>query len=86
MGRVQTGGLPIAGWPGWGYGLGFSVLLDPETAGTRESPGTWRSSGAYGHTWFIDPLVKLSVVAFTNTALEGMGGRFPQDLCRALYG
>jgi CubicO group peptidase (beta-lactamase class C family) len=87
MGRDHTGGMPVTGWPGWGYGLGFSVLLDPETAGTRESPGTWRWGGAYGHSWFVDPMVKLSVVAFTNTALEGMsgGGRFPQDLCRAIY-
>jgi CubicO group peptidase (beta-lactamase class C family) len=87
MGRNHTGGLPIAGWPGWGYGLGFSVLVDPQLAGTRESPGTWRWGGAYGHSWFVDPLAKLTVVAFSNTALEGMsgGGRLPQDLCRAIY-
>ncbi|MDR3670986.1 MAG: serine hydrolase [Holophaga sp.] len=86
MGRNHTGALPIIGWPGWGYGLGFSVLLDPEAAGSRESPGTWRWGGAYGHSWFVDPLAKLSVVAFTNTALEGMsGGRFPQDICRAIH-
>jgi CubicO group peptidase (beta-lactamase class C family) len=88
MGRDQTGGLPVVGWPGWGHGLGFSVLEDPGAAGTSESPGTWRWGGAYGHSWFVDPAEKLSVVAFTNTALEGMsgGGRFPQDLCRAIYG
>jgi CubicO group peptidase (beta-lactamase class C family) len=86
MGRDHTGGLPVAGWPGWGHGLGFSVLLDPEAAGTRESPGTWRWGGAYGHSWFVDPRARLSVVAFTDTALEGMsGGRFPQDVCRAIY-
>ncbi|WP_370638166.1 serine hydrolase domain-containing protein [Ancylobacter sp. Lp-2] len=88
MTRVQTGSHPIVGWPGWGYGLGFSILKDAAEAGTPETPGTWRWGGAYGHSWFVDPTEKLSVVAFTNTALEGMsgGGRFPQEICRAVYG
>lgn len=36
---------------------------------------------------FVDPAEKLSVVAFTNTAFEGMsgGGRFPQDITREIY-
>ncbi len=88
MGCDQIPDLPVAGWPGWGYGLGFSVLRDPALAGTAESVGTWRWGGAYGHSWFVDPVQQLSVVAMTNTAFEGMsgGGRFPQDLCRAVYG
>ena len=88
MARVQTGNLPIVGWPGWGYGLGFSILKDATEADTPETLGTWRWGGAYGHSWFVDPTEKLSVVAFTNTALEGMsgGGRFPQEICRAVYG
>lgn len=87
MARVQTGSLPVDGWPGWGYGLGFSILKDAAETGTPETPGTWRWGGAYGHSWFVDPTEKLSVVAFTNTALEGMsgGGRFPQEICRAVY-
>lgn len=86
MGRVQTNNLEIPDWPGWGFGLGFSVLKDPLVAATQESAGTWRWGGAYGHSWFVDPVRKLSVVAFTNTALEGMsgGGLFPQALCRAV--
>jgi CubicO group peptidase (beta-lactamase class C family) len=87
MGRDQIAPLPVAGWPGWGHGLGFSVLRDPKAAGASESVGTWRWGGAYGHSWFVDAAEKLSVVAFTNAAFEGMsgGGRFPQDLCRAIY-
>ncbi|ATN36885.1 serine hydrolase (plasmid) [Rhizobium sp. ACO-34A] len=87
MARNQIGAIPVAGWPGWGHGLGFSVLLDPKAAGTPETGGTWRWGGAYGHSWFVDPVENLTVVAFTNTAFEGMsgGGRFPQDLCRAIY-
>jgi CubicO group peptidase (beta-lactamase class C family) len=87
MGRDQIGGLAIEGAPGWGYGLGFSVLRDSRAAGVAESPGTWRWGGVYGHSWFADPARELSVVALTNTALEGMSnwGRFPTDLSRALY-
>lgn len=66
MGRNQIGQLPVAGWPGWGYGLGFSVLVDAEAASTPECPGTWQWGGAYGHSLFVDPSAKLSVVAFTN--------------------
>ncbi|UVI30290.1 serine hydrolase domain-containing protein [Paenibacillus spongiae] len=81
----QIGDLPMAYWPGRGFGLGFTLLKDPVAAGTPESPGTWRMGGTYGHSWFVDPERKLSVVAFTNTALEGMSGQFTVDLCKAVY-
>ncbi|MED1915102.1 serine hydrolase [Brevibacillus sp. DP1.3A] len=81
----QIGDLPMAYWPGRGFGLGFTLLKDPVAANTPESPGTWRMGGTYGHSWFVDPLQRLSVVAFTNTALEGMSGQFTVDLCEAVY-
>ncbi|MCC3374233.1 serine hydrolase [Cohnella sp. REN36] len=81
----QIGDLPMAYWPGRGFGLGFTLLKDPVAADTPESPGTWRMGGTYGHSWFVDPARKLSVVAFTNTALEGMSGQFTVDLCKAVY-
>ena len=87
MARDHIADLDIEGSPGWGYGLGFSVLRDANAAGVSESPGTWRWGGAYGHSWFVDPTESLTLIAFTNTALEGMsnGGRFSADLSRALY-
>ncbi len=87
MSKNQTAALPVAGWPGWSYGLGFSILADPREANTPESVGTWRWGGAYGHSWFVDPEKRLTVVAFTNTALEGMsgGGRFPMDIRDTVY-
>ncbi|WP_256338001.1 serine hydrolase [Paenibacillus sp. 276b] len=81
----QIGDLEMPYWPGRGFGLGFTVLKDPVEAGTLESTGTWRMGGTYGHSWFVDPTKELSVVAFTNTALEGMSGRFTTELCEAVY-
>ncbi|WP_426187701.1 serine hydrolase domain-containing protein [Pseudomonas sp. NFXW11] len=86
MARDQTGGLELPNAPGFGFGLGFSVLRDPRLAGSPESPGTWRWGGAYGHSWFVDRALGLSVVAFTNTLYEGMSGRFVNDLRDAVYG
>jgi hypothetical protein len=35
--------------------------------------------------WFIDPVAGLSVVALTDTALEGCMGAFPTDIQAAIY-
>jgi len=85
MGRDQTGGLELRDAPGFGFGLGFSVLRDRQLACSPETDGTWRWGGAYGHAWFVDPAQKLSVVAFTNTLYEGMSGRFVTDVRDAVY-
>jgi CubicO group peptidase (beta-lactamase class C family) len=82
----QTGTLPILFGPGWGFGFGGAVLLDPHAANTPQSPGTWSWGGAWGHSWFVDPEQRLVVVGLTNTAVEGMAGKFPTDLRDAVYG
>lgn len=81
----QIGDLNMPFWPGRGFGLGFTLLKDPLIANTPESPESWRMGGTYGHSWFVDPHEELSVVAFTNTALEGMSGRFTTEICEAVY-
>ncbi|EPG2413593.1 serine hydrolase domain-containing protein [Klebsiella pneumoniae] len=86
MARDQTDGRELPDAPGFGFGLGFSVLRDPVLAASPESVGTWRWGGAYGHSWFVDRAQGLSVVAFTNTLFEGMSGRFVTDLRDAVYG
>lgn len=86
MGSDQTRGFELPNAPGFGFGLGFSVLRDPRLADSPESPGTWRWGGAYGHAWFVDRARGLSVVALTNTLYEGMSGRFVTDLRDAVYG
>lgn len=72
--------------PGWGFGYGWAVLVDPGPTGTPQAPGTLQWGGAYGHNWFIDRANGLSVVALTNTAFEGMAGAFTTDIRNAVYG
>ena len=72
--------------PGWGFGYGWAVLDDPQAAATPQSKGTLRWGGVYGHRWFVDPAQALSVVALTNTAIEGMAGAFVAQLRNAIYG
>ncbi len=86
MARDQTGGRDLPNAPGFGFGLGFSVLRDRISAASPESEGTWRWGGAYGHSWFVDRARGLTVIAFTNTLYEGMSGRFVTDLRDAVYG
>ncbi|EJL34136.1 penicillin-binding protein, beta-lactamase class C [Caulobacter sp. AP07] len=81
----QTGDLPVIMGPGWGFGLGGAVLVDPTAANSRQPAGVWTWGGVYGHNWFVDPSRDLTVVALTNTAAEGMNGQFPTDLTAALY-
>lgn len=88
MMRNQNANLPSGAQgpgPGWGFGFGGSVLTDPAAAGSPQSRGTWQWGGAYGHSWFVDPERRLTVLALTNTALEGLAGRFPIELRDAVY-
>lgn len=85
MMKDQVGAQAQAQGPGWGFGYGWAVLDDPELAHTPQSRGTIQWGGAYGHSWFVDPARKLTVVALTNTAFEGMSGAFPTDVRNAVY-
>lgn len=86
MFKVQARTHEQAEGPGWEFGFGGAVLLDPRAAGTPQSPGTLQWNGAYGHKWFIDPVNELTVVSLTNTAFEGMVGAFTVDVRNAVYG
>lgn len=86
MMTVQTGTLPIVNrGPGWAFGLGGALLVDPAAAQTPQSRGTFGWGGVWGHAWFIDPARRLSVVSLSNTALEGMMGRYVRELRDAIY-
>lgn len=54
----------ISGWdrPGYGFGLGGSVLTDPARAGDYGTPGRFAWGGAAGTFWWIEPEEALSAV------------------------
>ncbi|HKS59053.1 MAG TPA: serine hydrolase domain-containing protein [Steroidobacteraceae bacterium] len=84
MMRNQIGSLAGLG-PGVAFGFGGAVVTDPAAAKTPQSAGTWQWGGVYGHSWFVDPAKKITVVALTDTALEGMWGKFTTDVRDAVY-
>lgn len=81
----QTPQLEHASGPGWQFGHFGAYLADPIAADSPAAVGTMRWGGIYGHSWFIDPAAGLSVVAMTNTGLEGSDGIFPLDIRDAIY-
>lgn len=83
--KDQTNGLAQSYDLGWGFGYGGAILENPTLAKTPQSKGTIQWGGVYGHNWFYDPVKKIAVVIFTNTALEGMYGQFPNDIRDAVY-
>jgi len=85
----QIGDFPVNANPNpeaWGWSLGLSILKDPVAAKTPQSVGTWAWIGAYGHSYFVDPKEKLTVICLTDTAIAGMTGEFPTALVNAVYG
>lgn len=86
MRHNQTGALPIdLQGPGWGFGYGGAVLLDPAAGQVPHSAGAWQWGGVYGHCWLVDAAESLTMVTLTNTAIAGMMGRFPDELRAAIY-
>lgn len=81
----QTGALEVVfNGPGYGFGFGGSVLLDPAVAGAPHSAGTWQWGGVYGHSWLVDPGRALTCVLMTNTAVEGMTGQLALEVAGAV--
>lgn len=82
----QIGVLTPTNLPAWGFGYGAIVLKDKMLAKSPQAAGTWTFNSAYGLSFFVDPERKLTVIAFTNTALEGGFGAFPIEIRDAVYG
>jgi CubicO group peptidase (beta-lactamase class C family) len=82
----QIGDLTPTGLPAWGFGYGAIVLKDSVLAKSPQAAGSWTFNCAYGQSFFVDPQRKLTVVAFTNTTLEGGFGAFPVEIRDAVYG
>jgi CubicO group peptidase (beta-lactamase class C family) len=83
----QTGNHAIVtSGPGWGFGFGGAVMLDPTASGSVLPAGAWMWGGVYGHSWFMDAAGKTSVVLMTNTSPEGMSGQLNQDVFAGVAG
>lgn len=52
--------------PGYGFGLGGSVLLDPARAQMLGTPGTWGWGGAANTKFWIDPREELIAILMTQ--------------------
>ena len=81
----QTGAHAIVtSGPGWGFGFGGAVMLDPEPTASHLPAGAWTWAGVYGHSWFVDPASETTFVLMTNTSTEGMSGQTSRDLAAAV--
>jgi len=61
-------GSPIAGEPepGLGFGLGFSVVVDPAARKVTSTVGTYAWGGAASTSFWVDPAEELTVMFFTQ--------------------
>ena len=50
--------------PGYGFGLGFGVLIDPTVSFDMASPGSYGWGGAYGTLYYADPVEDLIGLMF----------------------
>ena len=51
---------------GFGFGLGVSVMLDPDRAGIPGTPGEFAWGGAASTAFFVDPKEELTVIFLTQ--------------------
>lgn len=57
--------------PGYGFGLGYSMLLDPGQSAEGLSPGTFGWGGAYCTYFFVDPSEDMIAIFMTQIAPYG---------------
>jgi CubicO group peptidase (beta-lactamase class C family) len=81
----QIGDLKTFMGPAWGWTLAFAILKNSKEGNTPQAKGTYSWGGIYGHTFWVDPKNKLTVVILTNTAVEGTAGKFPHEIIEAVY-
>jgi len=51
---------------GLGFGLGFSVVMDPTKSKTATSPGSFAWGGAASTIFWVDPIEELEVAFYTQ--------------------
>jgi len=66
---LQQCGIPLFAetrFDGTGFGLGFSVVLDPMALGTLGSPGEFSWGGAASTAFWVDPLEEITAIFMTQ--------------------
>jgi len=71
--------IPIFG-PGYGYGLGVSVCLNPAGSRIPASPGTFGWGGAFATFFYVDPKEDIFGLYSTQVLGAGAGMRLPTYL------
>ena len=69
--NIGTGKDVYVRGPGYGFGLGFGILLDPTLSFDALSPGSYGWGGAYGTLYWADPVEDLIGLMFIQ--LPGHG-------------
>ncbi len=70
---------------GMGFGLGFSVVLDPAANAVNQSVGTLAWGGAASTLFWIDPVEKLAVVGMTQV-MPSWSTTLRDELRQIVYG
>lgn len=74
----------LVGQPGYGFGLGFAVLVHPAAAGLPGAAGIYRWWGAAGTFFWVDPHADLIGMVWTQV-LPGRAYPLEQDFQSAVY-
>jgi CubicO group peptidase (beta-lactamase class C family) len=73
MTQNAIGNMPTLRGPGWGFTLGFGILIDPAAAKSRLPAGSYGWGGIYGTQFWIDPTNRVVGLVMTQTAIIGSG-------------
>src|SRR5262245_17300113 len=73
MTQNATGNMPTLRGPGWGFTLGFGIVIDPAAAKSRLPAGSYGWGGIYGTQFWIDPTNRVVGLVMTQTAIIGSG-------------
>jgi len=73
MTQNATGNMPTLRGPGWGFTLGFGILIDPAAAKSRLPAGSYGWGGIYGTQFWVDPTNRVVGLVMTQTAIIGSG-------------
>jgi len=82
---MATGAFSETTYEGVGFGLGFSVTLDPARAQVVGSPGEYAWGGAASTAFWIDPAEEL-VVVFMTQFMPSRVFNFRGQLKQLIYG